>query len=55
MTQQLKNSKNQRNDIPKREVNLNYALSNSCNGADLMFLIIGLSLIVRRLSFNFNL
>ena len=44
---------NPRIELPKRGVN--YTLSNRCNGADLMFLFKeGLSLIIRRLSFNAN-
>ena len=44
---------NPRIELPKRGVN--YTLSNRCNGADLMFLFKeGLSLIIRRLSFNFS-
>lgn len=46
--------KNPRNYLPKERVNLNYILSNSYGGSDLMFLFKeDLSLTATRLSFNF--
>ena len=42
-------------ELPKIGVNLNYTLSNRYNGADLIYLFKeGLSLIMKRLSFNSN-
>lgn len=46
--------KNPRNYLPKEGVNVNYILSNSYGGSDLMFLFKeDLSLTATRLSFNF--
>ena len=42
-------------ELPKKGVKLNHTFSNRYKGADLMFLFKeSLSLIIRRLSFNFN-
>ena len=45
---------NLRTEFPKRGVNLNYTLSNRYDGTGVFFKKKGVSLIIRRLSFNSN-
>ena len=45
---------NLRIEFPKRGVNLNYTLSNRYDGTGVFFKKKGVSLIIRRLSFNSN-